>query len=121
MPPSDQVAVEKELCGHALDKRGLHFHACRVGTAPLRPHRSLTIGLGNLLKDAGSHVDIERVCPDLFQVVDGHGELRIREAVLDVVAVVHGSCRQWNLDVTVHSPLAASLQDAAFRPSAAAS
>ena len=37
------------------------------------------------------------------------------------MAIVHGSCRQWNLDVTVHSPLAASLHDAAHRPSAASS
>ena len=52
MPRLKQVNAEKEVCSHALDQRCLHFHACKVGTAVLRPHRSLTIRLGNLLKNA---------------------------------------------------------------------
>jgi len=68
MPKSEDVLAERELCCQELDPRGLHLYSCKAGTAVLRPHRSLTLCLGNILKDAGAHTDIVRACPELYQV-----------------------------------------------------
>ena len=72
--------------------------------------------------DASSlDVDIERACLNLFKChAHKQGAAKVQEAIPDVVAVVHGSCQQCELDVTVHSPLAVSLQNAHCRPSTAA-
>ena len=123
MPKADkEVTAVPERCGQPMDDRGLHLHNCPVGTRRFRPHNSVVTKLGRLLKFSGAHVDIERSCPELYQYhTEPDGTQKVREAILDVVALFHGSCIQRKLDVTIRSPFSqACLRSSTVRPGMAA-
>ena len=124
MPKADKdVTADPERCGQPMDARGLHLHNCPVGTRRFRPHNSVVAKLGRLLKLSGAHVDLERSCPELYREhVEPDGSRRVREAVLDVVALFSGSCMQRKIDVTIRSPFSQACMNArTVRPGLAAS
>lgn len=111
----DNDDADKERCCAPIDRRGVHFHLCQVGTARFRPHRAVLVRLAKLFKAAGAHVDIERACPELYQRLDETGArgnqvpaTRWKEAILDVVAKFPGGNTQYKLDVTLRSAYAES-------------
>ena len=77
----------------------------------------MLVKVARMLRSSGARADIERFCPQLYQVTgDGH----IREAILDVVVAWPGMPSLHYIDVTIHSPFAASLVNAHTAPGVAA-
>ena len=97
-----------EHCLCSLETEIVHPYLCKAGPARLRPHRSLAETLAREAKKLGAHVDLERACPDLYQVREnGH----ITEAILDVVYHLPGGPRQRKIDVTIRCPFAQRYAD----------
>lgn len=90
-----------DYCLEPLDEHGKHIHLCKAGPARLRPHRGLANVLAAELRRVGSHTDVERACPQLFQENDNGC---IHEAILDVVYHAPGEGFQRMIDVTIRCP-----------------
>lgn len=117
MPKSNRFETDDvEVCGAAIDPKGIHVHNCVVGASRFRKHRALLMALARKLVHCGAHVDVERACPDLFRVLNGAQQdadaaaetHHVKEAILDIVVTFPGSLRQYRVDVTVHSAYAPS-------------
>ena len=89
-----------------LDNKLTHPHLCRVGPARMRPHRGLCHVLCQEIKFAGTHVDLERACPEFYKISET-GAVE-EEAILDVVIHFPGGPQQRMVDFTIRCPHASS-------------
>ena len=95
---------EDDACGAVLEGTLRHASLCGKGPAHLRPHTALITVLRRDLERSGAGVDIERVVPEWYNVMD---DGTISEARLDLVVRYPGSAATERIDVSVRSPFAA--------------
>ena len=95
-----------EACNKQLSLE--HTTLCKVGSAKLRPHRSLQHGLKDLIKKTGGFAELERNVPELYKKSDDGTYI---EAILDVSCHFPASTTVHHIDLSVRSPFSSNLTD----------
>lgn len=93
-----------DVCGKVLDQHLLHPLLCDKGPAKVRVHTAVCHVLSKELSECKAMVDMERVVPDLMQVVERDTGKTYIDAILDLVVCWPGQVQPAWLDVTIRCP-----------------
>ena len=82
------------MCERSLAKHPFDPFRCKYGRVRARPHRAVKHTLRRLIEQAGSHADMERRVPELYDWVKNNNEAapEMRCAIIDVVSWFPASC-----------------------------